>query len=279
MKKKLTDHNHDKYIITPEFNALAANVFNARSKQADLVTNTYFDDKLRSQSQKINSNKTKHLLVENEFEKLKTFDLSYFKGKSYFGEDGTQNYLVFQPIQRYFKRIFGVGNGNCIYYWKSKGLSDERINSIKTSACGITPYLSYYNTNKIRLKFNGGCLKQDQATLAHGGIANIYIVYEITNNFNVSSYPTLDSCLFGAVKLTKNADIEKYGYSSYEIGFYRHGSFSSPGIVLGRNVIVFGVDMSLSTKIDNKKKDIFILVKGLTQRLEYKLSAERLYSI
>ena len=37
--------------------------------------------------------------------------------------------------------------------------------------------------------------------------------------------------------------------------------------------------MSLSTKIDNKKKDIFILVKGLTQRLEYKLSAERLYSI
>ena len=67
MKKKLTDHNHDKYIITPEFNALAANVFNARSKQADLVTNTYFDDKLRSQSQKINSNKTKNLLVEIEF--------------------------------------------------------------------------------------------------------------------------------------------------------------------------------------------------------------------
>ena len=57
---------------------------------------------------------------------------------------------------------------------------------------------------------------------------------------------------------------------------YRHGSFSSNGIRLGRNVIVFGVDMSLSTKIDNKKKDIFILVKGLTQRLEYKLSAERL---
>ena len=175
--------------------------------------------------------------------------------------------------------IARIGNVSCIYYWKSKGLSDERINSIKTSACGITPYLSYYNTNKIRLKFNGGCLKQDQATLAHGGIANIYVVYEITNNFNVSSYPTLDSCLFGSVKLTKNADIEKYGYSSYEIGFYRHGSFSSPGIVLGRNVIVFGVDMSLSTKIDNKKKDIFILVKGLTQRLEYKLSAERLYSI
>ena len=91
-------------------------------------------------------------------------------------------------------------------------MSDERINSFKTSACRITPYLSYYDTNKIRLKFNGGCLKQDQVTLLHGAIANIYVVYEITNNFNVSSYPTLESCLFGAVKLTKNADIEKYGY-------------------------------------------------------------------
>ena len=208
MKKKLTDHNHDKYIITPEFNALAANVFNARSKQADLVTNTYFDDKLRSQSQKINSNKTKHLLVENEFEKLKTFDLSYFKGKSYFGEDGTQNYLVFQPIQRYFKRIFGVGNGNCIYYWKSKGLSDERINSIKTSDYGITPYLSYYDTNKIRVKFDGGCLKQDPGSFFHGGIENVYIVYEISKNINISDYPTLENCLFWAVKLTKNADID-----------------------------------------------------------------------
>ena len=84
------------------------------------------------------------------------------------------NYLVFQPVQRYFKRIAGVGNGNYIYYWKSKGLSDERINSIKTSDNGITPYLSYYDTNKIRAKFDESGLKQDQDTLLHGGIANIF---------------------------------------------------------------------------------------------------------
>ena len=64
-----------------------------------------------------------------------------------------QNYLIFQPIQRYFKRIVNVGNDNYVYYWKSKGLSDEKINSIKTSDYGITPYLSYYDTNKIRVKF------------------------------------------------------------------------------------------------------------------------------
>ena len=78
-------------------------------------------------------------------------------------------------------------------------MSDEKINSIKTSDYGLTLYIDYYNTNKIRVKFNGGCLKQDQPTLLHGGIVNVYIVYEITDNFNVSSYRKLENCLFGAV--------------------------------------------------------------------------------
>ena len=65
---------------------------------------------------KIISNKSKHLLAENEFKKLKTFDSSYFIGKSHFEEDGTQNYLVFQPMYRYFKQIAGVGNASYICY-------------------------------------------------------------------------------------------------------------------------------------------------------------------
>ena len=107
------------------------------------------------------SNKSKHLLDKNELKKLKTFDSSYFIGESHFEEDGTQNYLAFQPKYRYFKRIAGVGNGNYIYYWKSKGLlSDERIDSIKTPNHSITPNLNYYGT-KTRVEFNGSCLKQD----------------------------------------------------------------------------------------------------------------------
>ena len=132
--------------------------------------------------------------------KLRTFDSSYFRGKSHFEEDRTQNYLVFQPIQRYFKRIAGVGNGNYIYYWKSKGLSDERISSIKTSDYEITPYFSYFDTNKIRVKFDGGCLKQDPVSLFHGRIVNPYIVYEVSKNINISGYPTLENRLFGPVK-------------------------------------------------------------------------------
>ena len=59
-------------------------------------------------------------LAENELKKLKTFDASYFIGKSHFEEDGTENYLVFLPMYKYFKRVGGVGNGNYIYYWQSK---------------------------------------------------------------------------------------------------------------------------------------------------------------
>ena len=103
LKKKLTDHNHDKYITTPEFNTLAASVFNARLAQANLITKTDFNAKLSSLNRKIDSNKTKHLLVENELKKLKTFDSGCSRYKNYFEEDGTQNYLVFQLTYKYFK--------------------------------------------------------------------------------------------------------------------------------------------------------------------------------
>ena len=164
--------------------------------------------------------------------------------------------------------IAGVGDGSYIYYWKSKELSEERINSIKTSNHNITPNLDYYGT-KTRVEFNGSCLKQDKVTFNHGKVVNIYIVYEISKSINISDYPTLENYLFGAVSLTKNADIDKYGYSGYGTGFHRHGSFSFPDTSLGRNIIIFGVDMSSSTKIDNRKKDILILGKGPTQGLVY----------
>ena len=114
------------------------------------------------------------------------------------------------------------GNGSYIYYWKSKGLSEERIDSIKTSDYGITSYLSYYDSNKIRVKFDGACLKQDPGSPFHGGIVNVYIVHEISKNINITNYPTQgqhNTSLFGAVKLTKTADINKYGYSGHGIGF------------------------------------------------------------
>ena len=96
LEQKITDHNHGKYITTPEFNTLATIVFNARLAQANLITKRDFDAKLSSLNSKIN--KSKHLLVENELKQLKTCNSSFFIGKRHFEEDGTQNYLVFQTM-------------------------------------------------------------------------------------------------------------------------------------------------------------------------------------
>ena len=248
IKKKLTNHNHDKYIDTSEFNKLAAAVFNAKIAQANLITKTDFDAKLLNRNRKI-TNKTKHLLVENELNKLKTFDFGYFVGKSHFEESGTQNNLVFQPIYKYFKVITST---DYISSWKSKGLSSESIKPPTTSDNSVTPALSYYDI-KIRVKFTGSCLKQLKISYTHGKVVKIYIVYELgASRCNVND-PTLKNCLFGAVALTKNADTDRYGYPGYGIGFDRRTSFSFPSGGFGQNVLIFGADTSSSAHTDNKK--------------------------
>ena len=91
----------------------------------------------------------KHLLFENELKKLKTSDSSYFHGKNYFKEDGTQNFLVFQPIARYVKTI----NVNYVLLQRSKGLSDEEIDYNKTANYILNSYFDVYNMVKVRKNF------------------------------------------------------------------------------------------------------------------------------
>ena len=173
IENKLTYHNHDKYIDTQDFNKLAAYVFNARLVQAKLITKTEFDAKLSSLNRTITPNKTKHLLVENRLNKVKTFDSRYFIGKIHFDEDGIQNYLVFHPLNKYFKLIT---NTLFILSWQSKGLSNENIDPPTTS---LSPSINYVG-NKIRSKITGSCLKQsNKLTYTHGKVVNIYIVYEL----------------------------------------------------------------------------------------------------
>ena len=110
-------------------------------------------------------------------------------------------------MYRYFKLIAGVSKCNYSYYWESKGFSDERINSIRTSNHSITPGLNYYG-NKTRVEFFGSCLKQDKVTFNHGKVVNIYTVYELDASSSFNDDPTLKTLLFRAVRLTKNADIQ-----------------------------------------------------------------------
>ena len=97
--------------------------------------------------------------------------------------------------------------------WKSKGLSAESITPPHVPNNFLNPSLNYLDA-KIRVRFSGSCLKQDKSTYTHGKIVNIYMVYEINKKGSTTiSDPTLENCLFGAVTLTKNVNIDKYRYS------------------------------------------------------------------
>ena len=127
---------------------------------------------------------------------------------------------------------------------------------------------------KTKVEFNGSYLKQNKVTYNHGKVVTSYILHEISWNINISNYPAIENFLFGAVSLTLNADIDKHKYSGCGNGFDRYGFYSHLSGGTGRNAIIFGVDMSSSTNIGNKKKDILILGRGPTQGLEHTLSAE-----
>ena len=102
-----------------------------------------------------------------------------------------------------------IANTDYVSWWKSKGLSAETIKPPSTSDNSLTPGVSYYDT-KTRVKFTGCCLKQPKVSYTHGTIVNIYIVYELGAFGSHINDLLLENCLFGAVTLTKNADIDKY---------------------------------------------------------------------
>ena len=131
------------------------------------------------------------MLVKNELKKLQTFDSSYFKSRRHFEEDGTQNYLVFQPMWKYLKKMCNTNN---ISERRSKSFHDEFIKPFASSNNSVAPTLIYFG-NKIRVKSDASCLKQDKIAYIHGKIVNMYIVYELKSSYNYSDH-TLENCLF-----------------------------------------------------------------------------------
>ena len=196
-----------------------------------MVTKTDFDTRLKSLSKRITSNKTKHLFLEKELKKNK-FDASYFRGKEYFGTDGLQNFLVFQPMFMYLKEIGGSGK---ISGFRPKGIYNEVT---KPPNNPLAPEKGPVGTN-MHLKFDGSCLKTTEKYYFYPKLTelNIYIVYELSSNLNNFDLP-LENCLFGAVRLTKNADIDNYKYLVYGTGFDSRGTFLFPDGSFAQNVII-----------------------------------------
>ena len=86
--------------------------------------------------------------------------------------------------------------------------------------------------------------------------------------------------MFGAVKPTKDSDIDKYKYSGYGIGFDAKATFSHPSGGIGQNRIIIGADMTYYVHVNNKTNHILILGEGITQGVDDRtLTAEKMYSI
>ena len=183
---------------------------------------------------------------------------------NYFVEDGSQNYLVLQPVLSIFKHLLVQ-----IKFWQ-ENVKDcqKRILQLQLHRAIILSQHWLLFITGIGTKYKGNCLAQDNMCFTHRNVVNLFIVYKLgTWARHLNTDFTLDDCLFEAVKLTNNADPGTHEYSGYGIGFDARSQFLLSNGEWGKDVIL-GVDNSSSIHADNRKKYILVLGKGLTDGLD-----------
>ena len=177
--------------------------------------------------------------------------MAYFRGRNFLGgNDGVQNLLVFQLMSKYLKTVSG---DITVSEWWSKGIFNEVLKYHNTPV----PESSALKRN-MYLKLNGSCLKtvKKKTYVFKGPMTfNAYSVYSLSSDLNNFDFG-LEKSLFGAIRLVKNADIDKYKYLGYAIVFDARGTFLFSDGSFAQNVIIFRADMSSYVHVNNKSKDI-----------------------
>ena len=187
----------------------------------------------------------------------------YFLAK----DDLEGNYSIFEFGYNYFKRIMdNTCNVTYAHYWQSKGLSNEKIDAANTNTDNDLAPIVKFNGSQMYLEFKGAILKENKATYSHGSVANIYIVYKLKPYVNANTGLTINDCLFGAIKLTKNSDPVKYKYEGYGICFDSIWTYSF-GNEYPKNVIIFGANLKNSVHAINRANNELILGKGIVQKI------------
>ena len=224
IEKKITDHNHDKYISTSEFNKFTKEILYLRLKRATLARKSDVANFLKK---KDSDNKLKHVASsKNEInvlskkvkavstKRLKSYLIDKFKilnEAKYFSLGMFQNYSVFIPTKKYIKYFSGTTQ---IESWTSSGMSEENIENtenITKSKSNFAPTSVDHNLWPDIYKNNISIPKK---------VINLYISYTLGPQLrNLNTDFTLCNCLFGSIKLAKNADVDKYKYTDYSIEF------------------------------------------------------------
>ena len=115
--------------------------------------------------------------------------------------------------------------------------------------------------------FSGNYVKENKVIYPTKSVVNIYIVYKLyTIKSTGNTDFTIQNALFGAVKITEDpSDSDHNKYSGYGTVFDEGSGFSFGNIVNGKNVIIFGVDMSFSSHERNRQNEIYVLGKDFIQ--------------
>ena len=180
----------------------------------------------------------------------------------YFSLGIFQYYSVFIPTKNYIK-YFSVTIW--VESWKSNGMLEKSIENITKSESNFAAtFVDHYLLPDMN--FNGHCLIKNNISTPKK-VIHLYNSDTLQLR-NLNKGFTLCNCLFGSVNLTKNADLDKYKYTGYGIGFNSRSEFLFTDGSYGKDFMIFGADMSSSVHVDNKEKDILILGEGPTQGLD-----------
>ena len=199
-------------------------------------------------------------------------EASFNRGFYYYNQ---QSYFLFESKSKSFTK-----NGVAIHAWKSTGIHNDSNNtdffSVNNSNNNSRTLLD--NNNRLGVTFNGIYMKQNKLGYAHGKIINFYIVYELKNRRVDSSDFTVQNGLFGAVKITKNANTSHFKYEGYGICFDSESSISFGNRIDAKNVIIFCVNTSNNSHSINKTQNIYVLGKDFVQGINNTtIYAEKIY--
>ena len=250
-------------------NAILSSQLNDLKSQHIATEVTNIDNKTKKNSSDILALKNKLKQKEdtiNENERGLSFNRGFFYYKD-------QSYLTYECKAGSFG--FALNSRN-ISEWKSTGIYNHSSNSSMNAVANTkTDLPNFKNDGRMHVHLNGNHFQQIVAGIPNNGdVINIYCVYKLDQIASTSDTSfTIQDALFGAMQITKNAtDNSKNNYKGYGICFDEGSQFGhtmSEGgrthITNGRNVLIFGADMSFSIHATNRAKHIYLMGDGLTQ--------------
>ena len=258
------------------------------SSQLNDLKSQYIATEVMGIDNKTKKNASDILALENE---LKQYEdtineneggLSFNRGFFFYTE---QSYLVYDCKMGSFG--FGLTSKD-ILEWQSTGIysysSDSNMNASANAKSNL-PNLK--NDGRMHVHLSGNNFQQNKVIIPNNNNAiNIYCVYKldpIASSRDITF--TRQNALFGAMQITQNTDTSKYDYKGYGICFDEGGTFSHritdggrTHTKLGRNVIIFGADMSFSVHAANRANNIYVMGDGLIQGInDTKIYVEKNY--